>query len=172
MTIDVRKPGSKNQRRWRNFLLQPVIQMRVAAWAALVGALFSLAIALLFSWALGGLAEAYTRAGAPEEEVATTYQILEFTRLGALALLLSQVGASVITAIVTTHRLVGPTVAFRQAIRSMISGQYGRKLMLRPGDAFTEVADDLNTLSETLSQRHPGHKGSDSGVGKLEAVNS
>ncbi|MEY4630091.1 MAG: hypothetical protein RIQ81_211, partial [Pseudomonadota bacterium] len=134
--------------------------------------IFSFAIAMLLSWALGSLADAYSNLGGTDEDVAATYRVLEFTRIGALVLLIGQVFASVVTAVVTTHRMVGPTVAFRQAIRSMIDGQYGRKLTLRPGDAFNEIADDLNTLSTKLAQRQVGNTGSNAGSGRYEAVNS
>jgi hypothetical protein len=174
MSVEIREQGHKGQRRFRNFLLQPIIQLRIAAWAALVAALFSLAIAMLFNWALVNIADSYMEIGHLDDaQIAQTHSIFESVRLWALGLLLAQVAASVTTAILTTHRMVGPTVAFRQQIRALINGHFGRKLTLRNGDAFSEVADDLNELSMTL-QRDSG-KSSESPAKsdkKFNAINS
>jgi signal transduction histidine kinase len=53
--------------------------------------------------------------------------------------------------IIFTHKLVGPTVAFRRHIRMLTEGRYDYRTTLRKGDAFQEVADDLNHLSAHLS---------------------
>src|SRR5690606_10677603 len=60
--------------------------------------------------------------------------------------------ASLCATIWMTHKLVGPTVAFRRLINDLIAGKFGRKISLRKGDAFIEVADDLNRLSEALTK--------------------
>ncbi|RZA13474.1 MAG: hypothetical protein EOP10_29670 [Proteobacteria bacterium] len=52
-----------------------------------------------------------------------------------------------------THRLIGPTYAFRRHIKELTRGNYRSRVSLRKGDAFTEVADELNELAEKLSQR-------------------
>jgi signal transduction histidine kinase len=40
-------------------------------------------------------------------------------------------------------------------IRGLIDGHYGMQIKLRDGDAFGEVADELNELSRQLSEKHP-----------------
>ena len=61
---------------------------------------------------------------------------------------------SIITVtILYTHRLVGPTIAFKRHIRELISGNYDSKVNLRKRDAFEDIADDLNNLADTLKKR-------------------
>jgi len=59
---------------------------------------------------------------------------------------------TVAVSIFFTHRLVGPTYAFRRHIRELKNGNYGSRVVLRKGDAFQEVAEDLNDLAVTLEQ--------------------
>lgn len=61
---------------------------------------------------------------------------------------------TVAVSILLTHRMVGPTVAFRRHIRNLADGNYSAKTILRRHDAFDDVADELNGLSEALNQRH------------------
>ena len=171
-SIDLRSAGSKSQRKIRNFLLQPLIQIRIAAWSALASAVFSLAIALVFYFSLRSLAEAFSNVGHLDDEtINRTYNMFEGVRLSALGLLLTQVLVSVVVSIVTTHRLVGPTVAFRQQIRALINGKYGQKVILRNNDAFQEVALDLNELSEQLQKESQKKSGPSAENKSSRAVN-
>lgn len=155
-TTHTQQTGKPNQRKLRNLLLQPWIQLRVAAWSAFVGAIFSFAIAMVFYLSLRNLSDQVANIGNLDEAtILATYNIFEATRLSALGLLLGQVFISVAVSVVMTHRLVGPTVAFRRHIRNLIAGKSGQRVKLRQGDAFTEVADDLNELAEVLDNRKP-----------------
>jgi signal transduction histidine kinase len=60
---------------------------------------------------------------------------------------------NVIVSVVYTHRLVGPTVAFRRHIRALCDGLYNSRITLRKNDAFSEVAEDLNRLAEVLDKK-------------------
>jgi signal transduction histidine kinase len=68
-------------------------------------------------------------------------------------ILLSYLALIVTISIVFTHRLIGPTIAFRRHIRALTEGKYQSRVVLRKGDAFIEVADDLNKLAETLEKK-------------------
>ena len=52
-----------------------------------------------------------------------------------------------------THKMVGPTVAFRRHIAALKEGRYDAKIKLRRGDAFNEVASALNELSDVLHSK-------------------
>ncbi len=52
-----------------------------------------------------------------------------------------------------THKMVGPTVAFRRQINALKSGNYRSKVYLRQGDAFGEVAVELNELADELKRQ-------------------
>ena len=73
----------------------------------------------------------------------------------ALLGLIFVVACAMVT-IILTHRLVGPAYAFRRQINELASGRYDARIRLRENDAFTEVADDLNRLAETLQREHGG----------------
>lgn len=52
-----------------------------------------------------------------------------------------------------THKLIGPTIAFRRHIRSLIEERFNSRVTLRKGDAFAEVAEELNTLAALLEEK-------------------
>ena len=58
-----------------------------------------------------------------------------------------------LVSILATHRLIGPTVAFRRHIKALTEGDYSAQTTLREHDAFKEVAADLNALSAALAAR-------------------
>ena len=164
--------GSKSQRKIKNFLLMPIIQLRIATWSAFSAALFSLGIALVFYYTLRHFSESFADIGSMDDEtINRAYQMFEGVRLSALGILLAQVVVSVGVAIVTTHRLVGPTVAFRRQVRAMINGQYDQKVTLRNGDAFTELASDLNELSDQLKREPKGEGRSSTSENRSRVIN-
>ena len=52
-----------------------------------------------------------------------------------------------------SKKLVGPPIAFRRHIAALEEGDYTSRIALRKGDAFGDVAHDLNQLAETLEKR-------------------
>ena len=155
MTKGTYSTDPKRQHRFRSLLLQPVIQLRIAAWSAFASAIFGFAIALVFYYSLRSISNAFVDIGHLDDEtINNAYQMFEWIRISALTLLISQVFVSIAVSLVTTHRLVGPTVAMRRQIRAMINGHYGQKITVRDSDAFTDMAEDLNELSEQLSKEN------------------
>lgn len=51
-----------------------------------------------------------------------------------------------------SHKIVGPTKAFRRHIHNLSSGEYKSRVNLRKFDAFQELADDLNQLAKKLDK--------------------
>lgn len=143
----------KYQRKMVNMLLQPLVQLRIGA--------FNLALSLVFVLLLG--AYCYQKFVQFTDVVVTLTEadsaVFDLIRgylssIGTTALLASLVfvAANIALSIFLTHRLVGPTIAFRRHIKALIEGDYAVRTRLRTGDAFREVADDLNTLSERLEK--------------------
>ena len=52
-----------------------------------------------------------------------------------------------------THRLVGPVLRFKRVMQSIADGSEVAPVKLRKGDMFTEVADTLNQMLQTLAAR-------------------
>ena len=143
------------KRRITNFLLQPLVQLRIGFYQVALSIIFVLSLAYYLYIKLVDFAEVIATLTEADEQV---YQMLTeyLITVGKAGLSFGVLYILVTFAITiyTTHRLVGPTVAFRRQIRSLINGQYGKKISLRLGDAFTEVADDLNELSDSLKTKH------------------
>jgi hypothetical protein len=51
------------------------------------------------------------------------------------------------------HRLVGPLVRIRKAVRALAESEPTRPIHLRDGDFLVELKDDLNALIAVLEQR-------------------
>lgn len=51
-----------------------------------------------------------------------------------------------------SHKVVGPTIAFKRHIANLITGNTSSRVKLRKFDAFQELADDLNTLAKKMEQ--------------------
>lgn len=151
MTHDTHSHGHQEKKSFGKLLLQPVIQLKLAAWSAFWSALFGLAIAVLFNFSLINLSNSFTDIGHVDDEtIARLYNLFEGVRMSALGLLLGQVLVAVAVSFIMTNRMLAAAVAFRQEIRALINRQYGRKVTLDNGDLFNDVAADLNELSEHL----------------------
>ena len=139
------------KRRFVNYLLQPFLQLRIG----LVHVVLSVAFVIGTGWFAWSKLREFTNiiASLTETEAEVKGMLDDYlasvattgATLGVVFIVLS-LGASVFL----THKLVGPTVAFRRHIRALMEGNYGMKTHLRRGDAFEEVAADLNQLSDKL----------------------
>ena len=146
----------KAKRRVRNFLLQPLLQVKIGLLSILLSVLFAASLAGLLYFNFFPLIETVLKMTDADEEVRDFFwdewrskQIWVY--LSFAVYLLGQIGISILY----THRLVGPTYAFRRHIRSVAEGRFHVRTYLRKGDGFSEVADELNYLSEVM-ERHFG----------------
>lgn len=145
--------GGQNQRNTRNYLLKPMVQVRLGLYSIVLGVLFA-------AGTLGVLYAALDRTtmlllGLIDEKAEATRIISQQFEQAAIYLVVLSVVfvvSTVSVSILYTHRLVGPTYAFRRHLRALREGRYEVRTMLRKNDAFTEVADDLNLLAEELQR--------------------
>ena len=146
-----------NRRSVRNFLLQPFLQTQLGLVSVLLSFSFAGVVAWLFYVHLNRFATVVIQLTDAEDEVLKLlYSSLSEMRTGILVAIGLFLGANIIFSIFFTHKMVGPTIAFRRLIRNMIDGNYGKQIKLRNGDAFVEVADELNELSRTLAEKYAG----------------
>ncbi len=147
------------KRNIRNLLLQPTLQMRIGLVSILVAVTFCVLILGLIFTNLQHFYNLVLDLTGLEQEVSKILgdyiQSLAWAIFGLVTLYLA---ASVYLSIYYTHRLVGPTIAFRRHIRSLIDGNMESRVNLRKNDAFTEVADDLNELAEVLQKKQTSSK--------------
>ncbi len=144
-----------NRRSIRNFLLQPFLQIQLG----LVSVILSFAFAGVTGWIfyvyLNRFAAVVIQLTDAEEEILKLlFASLAEMRFALLAAIFAFLIFNITASIIFTHKMVGPTVAFRRLIRGLIDGKYGMQIKLRSGDAFIEVADELNELSRTLAEKH------------------
>jgi signal transduction histidine kinase len=60
----------------------------------------------------------------------------------------------VVLVAVYTHRMIGPVLPIMRHVNALKDGFYSHRVKLRRYDSFQELADELNTLAETLEKRN------------------
>ncbi len=148
-----RKPTGKSQRRMMNFLLQPLLQMRIGILTTGASLIFVVGI----GWyayhklvAFSDVVATLTSADSDVKALMADYlaSVGMTGAIGSAVFVVINLGLS----IYMTHKMVGPTIAFRRHIRSLADYNFSAKTKLREGDAFVEVADELNRLSDRLTE--------------------
>jgi hypothetical protein len=149
--------GGKAKRRVRNFLLQPLLQVKIGLFSILLSILFAGAVAALLYFNFFPLIDTVLKMTDADEEVRDFF--MDEWRAKQLWVYLAffvYLVAQITMSVLYTHRLVGPTYAFRRHIRSIAEGRYNARTYLRKGDGFLEVADELNNLSEVMERKFGG----------------
>ena len=143
----------KAKRRLHNFMLQPLLQMKIGLYSIIISLFFAGSLAWIVYYNFAGLVNSVVLLTDAEDEVRDLFMdYWRGTQLWVYLSCLIYIGATVTISVLFTHRLVGPTIAFRRHIRSLGEGRYNARTYLRKGDAFAEVAEELNRLSETMER--------------------
>lgn len=145
---------AKPQRRIRNLLLQPLLQVKLGLYSIILSTLFTIVFCWMVYHSFRRLFDLILDLTDLRDEV---MEIINSNLVDMGWWLIIVVTGywllTVVISIVFTHKLVGPTVAFRRHIKALSKGNYESRLTLRKGDAFSEVAEDLNQLAEDLQKR-------------------
>ena len=142
-----------HKRKLSNFLLQPLLQIRLGLYAIVLSLLFSGTIAAIIYTHFFRFYDLVLELTDLREDVEAILKgYVQGMALWIVAAMLAYFFITVGVSIFFTHRLVGPTYAFRRHIRELIRGNYGSRVVLRKDDAFLEVAEDLNELAQALDQ--------------------
>jgi len=146
--------SSKNVRRIRNYLLEPLLQVKLGLYTIGLTVIFSIIFAFGTSYLFGNLFELVLEVTELQDEVLAIFREHVANANKWLFIIVALYLLSVITVTVLyTHRLIGPTIAFKRHIRELASGNYSTRVNLRKRDAFEEVANELNNLAEELGKR-------------------
>jgi methyl-accepting chemotaxis protein len=148
--------GGRGQRQVRNYLLQPPFQVQLVIYNCVLAFTFATAVVGVLWRIQARLANRMDAIGVPESLRDTLDSALGDSAIYLVILGLIFMVACASVTIILTHRLVGPAYAFRRQINELTSGTYTARIKLRENDAFTEVADDLNKLAETLERERGG----------------
>lgn len=145
---------NKNVRRMRNYLLNPLLQVKLGIYTIGLTILFSVVFAFATSYLFGELISLVLEVTELQEEVTAIFREKVSEANKYLFLIIAFYLVSVITVtILYTHRLIGPTIAFKRHVRELISGNYDSKVILRKRDAFNELAIELNNLADKLKTK-------------------
>ncbi len=138
------------QNRRRKVLLKPFLQIQIGLYSAVP---FGVAMVwILYSQWLR-VERALQLRGVDQDIVFEIRELGLETALSLTFALVFFLFCNIALSIVLTFHLIGPTVAFRRHIQALADGDNSVRTKLRHNDAFTEVADDLNHLSDVLAAR-------------------
>jgi len=151
----LRRLGPNENRKVRNFLLKPALELKLALYFLLLSFAFVLITVLFgklfFEQTYITLIENTTQADYINAVIGQ--QIHQFKSL-SLLLLVAYVVSVVVLAAVYTHRMIGPMIPIKRHVKALQDGLYSRRVKLREYDCFQELADELNVLAETLEKQH------------------
>lgn len=151
-------PGGKASRSIKNYALQPLLQIKLGLYSVILSSIFALLIVGILYFNLAKFSDIILELTGVKEEVQdlldqylspAIYQIVTSAVLYVLI--------NLVMTIIYTHKLIGPTIAFRRHVRMIAEGKYQYRTVLRKGDAFNELAEDLNKLSSVLEQKSKGN---------------
>ena len=152
-------PGSP-RRRWRNFVLDPGLQLRLGGYLAAVASGLSLALGVQL-W------RAYREAsrlvalgdGRADEVVSALLRAEDRRRIAALAVVLAGIVlALVLMSIVVTHRIAGPAHAIGRTCREVGAGSLARARPLRRGDLLGGLAAEVTAMIDALRAREEAER--------------
>ena len=155
-----RSGKSATKRTVTGMMFQPVIQLRIAAYNALAAALFSLALSFLFYKNLEMFANTFIDTSqADDATISQVYHHIEGVRVWALLILIGYVAVSVAVSLKVTQQMVGSTAGFRKHVRAMANGDLSKRISVKKGDAFQDVAEELNHLTDSLAKTREREEG-------------
>jgi hypothetical protein len=147
-------PGGKPKRKLKNFLLQPLLQVKLGLYSIIMAVVFSIVFSSVLIISFQRLFDLILDLTDLRDEVVEIINAYLVDIGGWLVLIvLVYLTLNVFISILFTHRLVGPTIAFRRHIKALSEGRYNSRITLRKQDAFAEVAEDLNNLAAIMEKK-------------------
>jgi methyl-accepting chemotaxis protein len=141
----------RSQRRVRNFLLDPRLQLRLASYLIAVASVLSAGLGWLL-WNAYRETSQVLELSEPEVGAALAHEDRLRIFVVALALgviLLCLLGA----AVMVTHRIAGPAYAIRMACRRVADGDLAEPRPLRQRDHLVELGDEVAAMVRALRGR-------------------
>jgi signal transduction histidine kinase len=152
---------ASNRRKLRNFLLQPFLQTRFGFYSIALSMVFAGVVFTILYINLSDFSDIVMALTDSESEVRDLFATyMQHTRWWLAYTVLLYFVANLLVSIVITHRLVGPTVAFRAHVRKLCDGKFQDRIHLRKGDAFEDLAAELNRLT-AIMEKNQGKSNAD-----------
>ncbi len=142
------------KRRLSNLLLQPLLQTQIGLYCIALSLIFAFFIGVILYQNLGNLFDVFfTLSDGKVTLQAVVSAYLQNIQAWVYLCFGAYVVSTIAISVLYTHRLIGPTVAFRRHLDAIEAGDYTYRTVLRKGDAFQEVATRLNEVSEFLETK-------------------
>lgn len=142
----------KSARKMKNFLLMPNIQIKLGAYMIVLAILLLVSLGSIVYIKMGEIVSLIVQLTDVEDEVEEV--LLSYVQDMSWWILLAisiYIAINLTLSVWYTHKMIGPTYAFRRHVKSLAKGEFFAKTILRKGDVFEELAQDLNELSDTLA---------------------
>jgi len=145
----------KYERKMMNYLLQPFLQLKIGLYTAFLSVFFCTFMGWFLYKKLNSFTDVAVTLTEADDEI---YMMLSsyMSTVATTAIILGSafIVLNLLISIYYTHKMVGPTIAFRRHIKQLKNGNYDSRVVIRNGDAFSEVADELNQLTEVLAGKY------------------
>lgn len=146
--------GGKPKRKLKNFLLQPLLQVKLGLYSIIMAVVFSVVFSSVLIISFQRLFDLILDLTDLRDEVVEIINGYLVDIGGWLVLIIVvYLLLNIFMSVLFTHRLVGPTIAFRRHIKALSEGRFNSRITLRKQDAFAEVAEDLNNLAAVLEKK-------------------
>ena len=145
------------KRSLRNFLINPVYQLKYIFWVGASGfALVILNAGVFYYYIRENYAILVELSPMTEETKAQLYSELYsiMIKLGAGSILFLVLVA--LFGVVLSHRTAGALYHFNKIFNAIKSGQTSARIKLRPSDDFQEVAREFNEMMDALTEAKTG----------------
>ncbi len=148
-----------SQRKWRNILIEPFVQIKIGSYVLLLSLIYSGTLAI-YLWdaydeQFYKFESAYRGDNARsifEQSLHSSYVFL----LGALILVFML--SLLLVVIRRTHRMFGPMVPVERFVDAIADGDYSQRIKIRNKDHFQDLAAALNCVAESLQKRESSHE--------------
>ena len=136
MTQAPRIESPKDQRRIRNYLLQPLLQIKLGLYSILLAICFSSAILLIVYLNLRDFAQIIVALTDSESEIRELfYEYATASQWWIALLVMGFLISNIVISVTYTHKLIGPTIAFKSQLERIRTGDFSQKVNLRPTQA-------------------------------------
>jgi hypothetical protein len=152
IAIDGEKMSTPNQRKIRNFILQPLVQFRYVMILGVWGVLGLSYIQGILLHSIGQVAlQCSDQLNLPgldiENAISSTWLVF------GVSVLLNCVCAVGI-GVYISYRFLAPSMGIRNFIKDLKDGNYERRKNLRKDDELGDVMNELNELAAVLEKKH------------------
>ena len=148
----------RQSRNLKSTLIEPFKQVKLGLYVMIISVFFMMVVGVLV---LNAFYEQY-------EHVMSIFQVVDPTNKWELIYNpvietnLFRIGLAIISYIVClfstvfwlTHRYYGPLVSIERYLDQLSEGNYSAQVAVRKNDELIELVGKLNTLAETLRERH------------------